>query len=277
MKENEKIKYDINIEESNLKILREPQKRSHIKLERKKHKSINEITKEILSIYKYGIRSIFDTPEPKENEVCLIMVFNKNERFLKLYKTIMDIFGSALIRPEFELSRINLNGISNNKKGKEYEGISFEDFSFILKEILSEINKSNENLIDLVLNNYIIEKKEKNLLLINDIQGDNNFFYYEDFIFIFCSFIHYFTGLNIKIELSGDKSDNIFLFIYGDNDIYELIAEFFGFELQLKPYALKYEDYINKQTRAKNYQSILPKDNKKIENDNQIGNEVKIK
>ena len=276
MKENEKIKYDINIEESNLKILREPQKRSHIKLERKKHKSINEITKEILSIYKYGIRSIFDTPEPKENEVCLIMVFNKNERFLKLYKPIMDIFGSALIRPEFELSRINLNGISNNKKGKEYEGISFEDFSFILKEILSEINKSNENLIDLVLNNYIIEKKEKNLLLINDIQGDNNFFYYEDFIFIFCSFIHYFTGLNIKIELSGDKSDNIFLFIYGDNDIYELIAEFFGFELQLKPYALKYEDYINKQTRAKNYQSILPKDNKKIENDNQIGNEVKI-
>ena len=158
MKENEKIKYDINIEESNLKILREPQKRSHIKLERKKHKSINEITKEILSIYKYGIRSIFDTPEPKENEVCLIMVFNKNERFLKLYKPIMDIFGSALIRPEFELSRINLNGISNNKKGKEYEGISFEDFSFILKEILSEINKSNENLIDLVLIIFFIMK-----------------------------------------------------------------------------------------------------------------------
>ena len=284
MKENENSQI-----ETQLRNRRESQKRPHMKLDRKNKKTNEEISKEILLIYKNGIKSIFDTPEPKENEVCLIMIFNKNDRFSKLYRPIIDIFGSDLIKPEFELSKINLNDIPKNKKGKEYEGTSVEDFSFILKEILSEINKLYENLIDLVIKNYIEIKKEKNLLLLNDIQKDNNLFYYEDFIFIFCSFIHYFTGLKIKIELSNDKSEDIFLFVYGDDDIYELIAEFYGFELQLKPYALKYEDYMNKQNSAKNYRSILSKgknenqENIKIElkenliRDNDMNNYVKNK
>ena len=276
--------------EAHLRNRRESQKRPHMKLDRKNKKTNEEISKEILLIYKNGIKSIFDTPEPKENEVCLIMIFKKNDRFSKLYKPIIDIFGSDLIKPEFELSKINLNGIPKNKKGKEYEGTNPKDFSDILKEILSKINKLYENLIDLVIKNYNEIKKEKNLLLLNDIQRDNNLFYYEDFIFIFCSFIHYFTRLKIKIELSNDKSEDIFLFVYGDDEQYELIAEFYGFELQLKPYALKYEDYMNKQNSAKNYRSILSKGNKnekqedvKIElkenliRDNDINNYVKNK
>ena len=276
MKENENQK--INLEESNLKILREPQKRTHTKFEKKSKKSISEISKEILLVYKSGIKSIFDTPEPNENEVCLIMIFNKNDRFSKIYKPLIDIFGSGLIKPEFELSKINLSGIQRNKKGKEYEGTNAEDFTFILKEILSEINKSNENLIDVVIENYYELKKEKNLLLLNDIQNDNNnnLFFYEDFIFIFCCFIHYFTGLKIKIELSNDKSENLFLFIYGDNDNYELISEFFGFELQLKPYALKYEEYANNQSSARIFKSIISKDNQEQNMETPMGNKVKI-
>ena len=280
MKENE-IK-NSKVEESNLKILSEPLKKTHSKIDKKiKKKSINEISKEILLVYKSGIKSIFDAPEPKENEVCLIMIFNKNDRFSKLYKPLIDIFGSGLIKPEYELSKINLKGIPKNKKGKEYEGTNAEDFTFILKEVLSEINKSNENLIDVVINNYNEIKKEKNLLLLNNIQKDNNnLFYYEDFIFIFCCFIHYFTGLKIKLELSNDKSENIYLFIYGDDDKYELISEFFGFELQLKPYALKYEEYMNKQNSVKNFKSILSKDkddkNKDKVNETPTGEEIKI-
>ena len=80
MKENEDK--NLKIEESNLKILSEPLKKTHSKTDKKiKKKSINEISKEILLVYKSGIKSIFDTPEPKENEVCLIMIFNKNDRF----------------------------------------------------------------------------------------------------------------------------------------------------------------------------------------------------
>ena len=268
---------EINIQESNLKILSDPQKRTPNKIEKKIKKSVNEISKEILLVYKSGIKSIFDAPEPKENEVCLIMIFNKNDRFTKLYKPLMDIFGSGLIKPEFELSKINLKGIKKNKKGKEYEGTNVEDFTSILKEILSEINKSNEALIDIVINNYNEIKKEKNLLLLNDIQKENdNLFFYEDFIFIFCSFIHYFTGLTIKIELSNDKSENLFLFIYGDNDKYELISEFFGYELQLKAYALKYEEFVNKQNSAKNFKSILSKEYKDKDKETPTGNEVKI-
>ena len=271
--ENEDKNLDLLVE-SNLKILSEPWKKTHTKIEKKAKKSINEISKEILLVYKQGIKSVFDTQEPKENEVCLIMIFNKNDRFSKLYKPLMDIFGSGLIKPEYELSKIK--GIPKNKKGKEYEGTNLEDFTFILKEILSEINKSNENLIDVVINNYNEIKKEKNLLLLNDIQKEenNSLFYYEDFIFIFCCFIHYFTGLKIKIELSNDKTENLYLFIYGTDKIYELISEFFGFELQLKPYALKYEEYINKQNSAKSYKSILlsNKENKETP----MGDDVKI-
>ena len=275
MKENESKK--INLEDSNLKILREPQKRTHTKSEKKNKKSILEISKEILLVYPSGIKSIFDTPEPNENEVCLIMIFNKNDRFTKLYKPLIDIFGSGLIKPEFELSKINLKIIKRNKKRKEQEGKSLEDFTFLLKEVLSEINKSNENLIDVVIENYYDLKKEKNLLLLNDIQAENdNLFFYEDFIFIFCCFIHYFTGLKIKIELSNDKSENIFLFIYGDNEKYELISEFFGFELQLKPYAIKYEEYANNQNSVKNFKSIISKDAKEESGETPMGNKVKI-
>ena len=259
MKKNEELPE--KLAESNMEILRETQKRSHTKLGRRIRKSISELSLEILSTYK-SIKSIFDTREPPENEVCLIMFFNKNERFISLYKSLIDIFCSDLIKPKYELSKINI-GTNNRKKREDMNYMDYDGFNFILKEILSEINKSNENLIDVVLDKYIELKQEKNFLLINDEQNkEKNFYYFEDFIFIFCSFIRYFTGFKIKLELSNDKNENIILFIYGEEDKYESIAEFFGYELQLKPYALKYEDYINKQKKSNDFQKILKKGKK---------------
>ena len=247
MKKNEE--FPEKLVESNMEILRKAPKRVHTKLGKRMKKSFSELCIEILSSFK-SIKSIFDTKEPRENEVCLIMFFNKNERFINLYKPLIDIFCSDLIKPKIELSKINLNG-NKKKKGEEIDYMNFEGFNFILKEILSELNKSNENLIDAVLEKYIELKPEKNFLLNNNESNDNNnHFYFEDFIFIFCCFIRYFTGFKIKLEISNDKNQNIILFIYGEEDTYESIAEFFGFELQLKPYALKYEDYIERQNRA---------------------------
>ena len=260
MKANEEEEQTEKLLESNMEILRETQKRTHTKLGKRIRKSISELSTEIISTYK-SIKSIFDTKEPSENEVCLIMFFNKNERFLSLYKPLIDIFCSDLLKPKYELSKMNFG--ANKKKFENTNYMNYQGFNFILKEILSEINKSNENLIDEVLNKYIELKKEKNLLLINDEENnDNNFFYFEDFIFIFCSFIRYFTGFKIKLEISNDKQQNIILFIYGEEDKYESIAEFFGFELQLKPYALKYEDYMNKLNKANNYKKLFKKEKK---------------
>ena len=263
MKANEEEEQTEKLLESNMEILRETQKRTHTKLGKRIRKSISELSTEIISTYK-SIKSIFDTKEPSENEVCLIMFFNKNERFLSLYKPLIDIFCSDLLKPKYELSKMNFG--ANKKKFENTNYMNYQGFNFILKEILSEINKSNENLIDEVMDKYIQLKKEKNLLLYNEEQNnENDLFYFEDFIFIFCSIIHYFTGFKIKLEISNDKQQNIILFIYGEEDKYESIAEFFGFELQLKPYALKYEDYINKQNKSNNYKKLFKKEKKQEE------------
>jgi hypothetical protein len=258
MKNNEEMIEKLS--ESHLENLRITQKKTHIKLGKKIRKSITELSVEILSVYK-SIKSIFDTKEPSENEVCLIMLLNKNEHFLSLYKPLIDIFCSDLLKPKYELSKINIDA-NKKQKNEKIDYMDYDEFNSILKEILSELNKSNENLIDAVLDKYIEIKNEKNLLLINS-EDHNNIFYFEDFIFIFCSFIHYFTGFKIKLELSNDKEENIILFIYGENDKYESIAEFFGFELQIKPYAIKYEDYINRQNKSLNFG--INKKNKKEE------------
>ena len=286
MKKNDKL--EEQLAESNMEILKKTYKRTHTKLGKRLIKSNDELSMEILSTF-HSIKSIFDIKEPKENEVCLIMFFNKNERFISLYKPLLDIFCSDLIKPKIELTKINING-NKSKKGEEMNYMNFDSFNFFLKEILSEINKSNENLVDLVLDNYIQLKQEKNILLYNYEKNngnkENNFFYFEDFIFIFCSFIRYFTGFKIKLEISNDINENIILFIYGEEDKYESLAEFFGFRLQLKPYALKYDDYIKRQNssltleklnkKAKKEEKIELEENLIINKDNE-GNYIKNK
>ena len=43
------------------------------------------------------------------------MLLNKNEHFLSLYKPLIDIFCSDLLKPKYELSKINIDA---NKKQK---------------------------------------------------------------------------------------------------------------------------------------------------------------
>ena len=84
--------------------------KKEVKTVKRIRKSISELSTEIISTYK-SIKSIFDTKEPSENEVCLIMFFNKNERFLSLYKPLIDIFCSDLLKPNTELSKISINEV----------------------------------------------------------------------------------------------------------------------------------------------------------------------
>ena len=131
MEANEEDEPTEKLFESNMEILRETQKRTHTKLGKRIRKSISELSTEIISTFK-SIKSIFDTKEPKENEVCLIMFFNKNERFLSLYKPLMDIFCSDLIKPKFELSKINFG--ANKKK---FENTAYHNaHMYILSQLI---------------------------------------------------------------------------------------------------------------------------------------------
>ena len=72
-----------------------------------------------------------------------------------------------------------------------------------------------------------------------------NYYYelsFEDFILIFSCLVHYYTGLEVKLELREKNSNDVCLLLFCDEEIYEKLADFFGYELQLKPYALNYKE-----------------------------------
>ena len=267
--------------------------------------SLTSIAQKIISLYPKGIYSIFDTPEPKENEVFLTLIFNSNDRFYNKYypkikkiSTIMDSGISLNDLQEDSENSILINNNNNQDKKKDNINIlndlnesinslyadsnyyklnptqneiynRIEDnniFRALLKEVLSEVQKSNELLLETVLNKFA-EYKSKQLkekypdyfekctkLYVSSNPDNTNStylqyyeFHYEDFLLIFCSLIRYFTGLNIKIEISDIIPKKLLLIIYGNEENYETFAEFFGMELQLKPYAFKYDNFIFKE------------------------------
>ncbi len=260
---------------------------------------LNSMAEKIILLYPKGIYSIFDTPEPKENEVYKTLIFNTNERFYKKFytkmKKISNIVDTGIPLNEIPQDSIFNNNIKENNNNiinklnestnSDYLNSNYynsnptqneiynriqdnNQFRNLVKKVLSEVQKSNELLLETVLNKYAeynsnklkeshpeyFEKCTKVYVTCNPDKKNSTYlpyyeFHYEDFILIFCSVIRYFTGLNIKIEISDSAPKKILLIIYGNEDNYETFAEFFGFELQLKPYASKYDIYVNKELR----------------------------
>ena len=260
---------------------------------------LNSMAEKIILLYPKGIYSIFDTPEPKENEVYKTLIFNTNERFYKKFYTKMKKISNTIDTgiplneiPQDSIFNNNIKENNNNIINKLNESTNSDylnsnyynsnptqneiynriqdnnQFRNLVKKVLSEVQKSNELLLETVLNKYAeynsnklkeshpeyFEKCTKIYVTCNPDNTNSTYlpyyeFHYEDFILIFCSVIRYFTGLNIKIEISDSAPKKILLIIYGNEDNYETFAEFFGFELQLKPYASKYDIYVNKELR----------------------------
>ena len=281
-------------------------------------KNNKKITEQILNLFPNGIEDLFNTKNPNDDEVYLILIFNCNENFVRKFYPKMK--NSILENENFEMNFIKNENKNFNEKNENFNEknenfnenfnnnfnnnfnedenlfetiteskISFEISNFssenskmlenqininfiieklhdtetykkLLKGILSEVNKSNEELLDSIINKYseiISEKMKKSnenyykiaLKFYKEIQinfGNElemiDFYYefhYEDFIFLFCCVIKYFTGLNLKLEI--DNNNQLVIFVFGDENIYEKISEFFGLELLLKNYALEYE------------------------------------
>ena len=107
-----------------------------------------------------------------------------------------------------------------------------------LSEKLKNENIDYFNICSIEIQNYEEnnEKIDKSLL---------KYYYelsFEDFILIFSCIINYYTGLEIKLELRNETSKEVFLSLFCNEENYEKLADFFGYELQLKPYALNYKE-----------------------------------
>ena len=290
-------------------------------------KNNKKITDQILNLFPNGIEDLFNTKNPNDDEVYLILIFNCNENFVRKFYPKMK--NSILENENFEMKNLNEKEKNSNENEKiSNEKISNENFSnfntnfnnfntnfnnnfnddenlfetlneskisfkisenslensenlifnqininFImeklhdtetykklLKLILSEMNKSNEELLDSIINKYSeinsekLKKENENYYKIalkfykeiqinfgNELEMIDFYyeFHYEDFIFLFCCVIKFFTGLNLKLEI--DNNNRLVIFVFGEEKIYEKISEFFGIELLLKNYALEYE------------------------------------
>ena len=201
----------------------------------------------IFSMFPGGIIDFFNIKEPEENEPYLVLILKKNEQFNNKYKSLINIYGS-----EFNQQDI-LNLESLKTKGDSWESLNYYQFKTKMINKLNDFYKSNELPIDDILNYYDEIKSKKN----EDVYS------YEDFIYIFCSLICYQTELKIKIELMKNTG-NIALLIFGDIKTYEKMAETFNLELQLKPYAMMYDNYcLNNEKNNINLQFSQLKDSDK--------------
>ena len=246
-----------------------------------------EKIEKILNIYPKGIESIIEELPPGENTVYIMLVLKGSEDFIKKYISIAkrknsedyeienEESGKQLINLEDDKSFITnltvfpskeyLNKFNGkNEKIKEIKDIQIkikrtQRYINYLIEIFSELNRSEDKLIEKIVKEYsfLISKKlkEENPDYYNEIYSlskeanltkDNFYeFSFEDFILLFCSIIKFYTGIKIKLELRDEKSKKVLLSLYiKKEEKFESIAEFFGYELQLKPYALKFEEFF---------------------------------
>ena len=182
---------------------------------------------------------------------------------------------------EDEISINNLMKIYKEENGKEKFKQIFKNkmeqsqlYISVLRNVFKELDKTEDKLIEKIIYYYgqiISEKlkkenieyynicsklfdKYKEEYLINIDKSIYKSYYeisFEDFIIIFSCIVNYFTGLEIKLELRDSYSKDVYLLLYCEEETYEKLADFFDYELQLKPYALNYRDTTEKSTNKR--------------------------
>ncbi len=166
------------------------------------------------------------------------------------------------------------------------------NIKFIMR-LFSKLNLGYDKLIDTILKIY----SEK---IANKIKSENKNYYekgieylcykyntkkfkiyyeiqYEDIIFLLSSIIKYFTHLNVKLEL-GEEDKNLMIIFYGNENIYDYLADITNYELQLKPYAYKYvlfeKEFETKLNDMKTLGGFHDENNNKLkDNDNDTDSE----
>ena len=153
----------------------------------------------------------------------------------------------------FSLKDIQLNEIDTKNNIK------------FIKKFFYKLNQFEDNLVNLILYEYLlriseeIKKENKSYYekakeYVNKKKNNTDLIYsemhYENFIYILCCVITYYTKLKVRLDFGGDYG-KLFIIIHGTEEIYEKLAAIMHYQLQLKPYAYKYEIYAYEYKKKK--------------------------
>jgi hypothetical protein len=173
----------------------------------------------------------------------------------------------------FSLKDIQLNEIDTKNNIK------------FIKKFFYKLNQFEDNLVNLILYEYLlriseeIKKENKSYYqkakeYVNKKKNNTDLIYsemhYENFIYILCCVITYYTKLKVRLDFGGDYG-KLFIIVHGNEEIYEKLASIMHYQLQLKPYAYKYEIYayeFKKKKDEKNstqFKKDLEEEEKEIE------------
>ena len=231
----------------------------------------------ISKLYPDGIKSLMSSKGPQLNDTYIILVFNCPSQFYSKYCSENDnelkkLKGLNLFSGLIELDYIHLaTGLNEEippeeefNEIKQTEDIKkkFETtvkFKSLLRELFEHFDAIAEELIDTILEKHCQERakqiksqneafyRKMNTLYKKILQDEDAYYYYftyEDFIIIFSRIINYYLGLDIIIQFTEQK--NIFMLsIYGSDTQIKKLAQTNEYELKLKPYAYKYQEYLN--------------------------------
>ena len=150
----------------------------------------------------------------------------------------------------------------------------------LLSDLFENFNSIAEEVIEIILNKHaemkVEELKSQNLEKYNRIneifkqdiknQGiDYYYFNFADFILMFSRINKYYLEFNLKIDFT--ESPTVFMLsIYGDEEQIKKMAQFNEYELKLKPYAYKFQHYLDEFNGKPKLKTIIeePKEQKEV-------------
>jgi hypothetical protein len=230
-----------------------------------------------MSKYSKGLINLIEKQPPPENEVYLLMQISCPKSFYDKYKRLMKInnrysgLSKLLVRgPNTKANFLKkFVGLADMEMPQPIQDLSDREIKDLMEKVSAtekymsftrsvfETNDSYEDkLISALMNKYSLDKglkvKEK-IPECYDLYTSKAFDrlkkpYYEygfdDFILNVFRIIRFYTRLSFSMELSSECK--LYIKIYAKNDTFNYLAEYFDYDLQLKPYALKFSEYIKK-------------------------------
>jgi hypothetical protein len=230
-----------------------------------------------MSKYSNGLVSLMEKQPPPENDVYLLIQLSCPKSFYEKYKRLIKIntrysgLSKLLVRGantkanflkkfvglgEMDMSH-PLQALTDKELKDLMEKVSAtEKYMHFTKSVFEANDSYEEKLINALMDKYSIEKGLKVKERIPDCYDlytakafeklKKPYFDYgfDDFILNTFRIIRFYTRLSFSMELSSECK--LYIKIFAKNDTFNYLAEYFDYDLQLKPYALKFTDYIKK-------------------------------
>ena len=257
--------------------------KNYIEKQNSKKKISNTIDL-IISSTSDTLKSILNQKIPEKTDVFLTVILNSpkefNERIaFKLKEEETTERNCPKIRGDFDT--IVSYYYTKNEKYRFFHHLmevktNTEYYVNLLKDSFSALKLSDDKLIDGLLLSYTKKTsedlKEANIKYYNICaesvrkSGKNSpifkggFYFefgFEDFLSLFCGLIHVYLGLTVKLIVDKKSKERVYLLMFSkEEEVFERLAEKYRYQLQLKPYAIKYEE-VEKEKNLQRRKSSL--------------------